>query len=556
MASKDAQPSSLESASEFENDFDCDICLYKDNKKIEAKFCCVDCSKCYCDICVIYHNGMLNKHTVLDRSDVNKWVSQANAFARCGLHPRNVVEMVCEIHGELCCNVCVTFNHKMCRSLRQVKDLAKGIHEMADFKQLPANVSKLTSNINQVIQDMKKKQQSVKESGKSMLKEINALRSALNQLLDELEKRTVIQMKSGLADLDDTLQKDVDSCTRIHDQINDFLDNIRSNDKGSEPNSYICYRKCQDKMTEANSLLHKMSNKAEMSVSFNPDNRAKQLLSDLMTLGEIQTIERQKVFTVKTKHTYSVRQKTNDKTCDITGISELPGGDIILTDSSNSQIKLLSSQFDVIANLEVPKYPQDICHTTGDELAVAVNCDIDKRYEVHFLTVSTGKIKKIRKFTVDHSCFSIRQHQGQLYIGSRTALYLYTTVGQLITTVYENTSGYITVNRFALSRDGSKIYVPASSNQKLITIDRRGNILATLDDPDFVWPCGVHVSESGHVFVCSYDSNTVSQVDLEGRKKLATLVREGRPESIWYSTHTSRLIVAGSQDDIVVTELQ
>ncbi|WAR19556.1 hypothetical protein MAR_001394, partial [Mya arenaria] len=215
------------------HDFECSLCL-EDNVNTKAKFFCKNCSKGYCVTCVIHHNKLFKKHAVLGRNDVDK----------------------------------------MCHSISLVENLAKGIHELAEFKQLPANVSKLTSSLNQVIQDMKKKQQLLKTSGKSTLKEIKALRDTLNQLLEELERRTVEQMDSVLADLDEMIQKDIDSCTNIHGQLKAFLDNVQSQDKGSEPSVYIGYRKCQDKMADAKKQLHEMAIKAEMTVSFQPDNHA------------------------------------------------------------------------------------------------------------------------------------------------------------------------------------------------------------------------------------------------------------------------------------------
>ncbi|XP_052768865.1 uncharacterized protein LOC128209068 [Mya arenaria] len=473
--------------------------------------------------------------------------------------------MVCEDHMELCCSICVSLNHRMCHSISLVENLAKGIHELAEFKQLPANVSKLTSSLNQVIQDMKKKQQLLKTSGKSTLKEIKALRDTLNQLLEELERRTVEQMDSVLADLDEMIQKDIDSCTNIHGQLKAFLDNVQSQDKGSEPSVYIGYRKCQDKMADAKKQLHEMAIKAEMTVSFQPDNHAVEILTDMLTLGNIQAdtakdarnqstlskehLDTLKAFTVKTKKTYSVQQKTDDKSCDITGITELPGGDIILIDLSNTKVKLLNSQFQVIGSCEVPKHPQDICHTTGNELAVAINCNEVKRHALQFLRVFTGSLIMTERFLVDHCCNSIRHHEGQLYVGSYTALYLYTEAGQLIKVVYEDKSGYLTVNHFALSKDCRKIYIPASKRNSLVTIDNTGNILDTLKDPGINWPQSVHVSEGGQVFVCSSGSHTVVQVTHDGGQKLATLVRQGDgincPKTAWYSTNTGRLIVGG-----------
>ncbi|WAR12046.1 TRI33-like protein, partial [Mya arenaria] len=219
MASKHTKSfkDSMSMASDLIHDFVCSPCQ-EDKLNTEAKYFCGDCSKYYCDKCLTFHSKIHKQHTVLGRKDVDKWVGQGDALISCDFHPGKVIELLCEDHAEMCCHLCVSLNHRMCRSISLISDLAKGVYEMADFRLLPSKVAKVTTSLNQVREVRKKNQVSLKACCKYMLTKIKDLRKALNQLLDELEKRTVKQMDSVLADLDVTLQKDIDSCTHIYDQ--------------------------------------------------------------------------------------------------------------------------------------------------------------------------------------------------------------------------------------------------------------------------------------------------------------------------------------------------
>ncbi|WAR05171.1 TRI33-like protein [Mya arenaria] len=261
---------SVLNASDEIHDFSCSVCK-DDNLNIEAKHFCGDCSKYYCDKCLPFHAKIHKRHVVLGKKDVDKWVGQGDTLVMCNLHPPKVLELQCEDHNELCCHLCVSLNHRMCRSISLISDLARGIHKKADFKQLQANVTKVTNTLNQVTEARKKNQNSLKASGKSMLTKIKTLRSSLNQLLDELEKKTVEQMDSVLADLDGSLQKDIDHCDLLHDQLKALLDYVQIQGKDSESSSYIGHRKCQEKMDEANKVLHDMSPKPEETVTFKPN---------------------------------------------------------------------------------------------------------------------------------------------------------------------------------------------------------------------------------------------------------------------------------------------
>ncbi|WAR12012.1 hypothetical protein MAR_026192, partial [Mya arenaria] len=411
MASKHTKSfkDSMSMASDLIHDFVCSPCQ-EDNLNTEAKYFCGDCSKYYCDKCLTFHSKIHKQHVVLGRKDVDKWVGQGDALISCDFHPGKVIELLCEDHAEMCCHLCVSLNHRMCRTISLISDLAKDVYKMADFKQLPSKVAKITTSLNQVREVRKKNQGSLKTSGKSMLTKIKDLRKSLNQLLDKLEKRTVKQMDSVLADLDDTLQKDIDFCTLIHDQLKALMDTIQSQGKDDESSSYIGFRKCEEKMAEANSLLQVMSTKPELTATFQPDTRVTQLLSDMHSLGKLQGNQEtltghqmsnmksseqirplpdiSRVFTVKNKSTFNVNIKQDTVSCYIVGITELSSGEIILVDTRNNRVKILNREYKVIAKYDVPHKPQDICHVTGNQVAVAVNRDYPVRHEVHFLTVT------------------------------------------------------------------------------------------------------------------------------------------------------------------------
>ncbi|XP_052768811.1 uncharacterized protein LOC128209039 isoform X1 [Mya arenaria] len=390
-----------------------------------------------------------------------------------------------------------------------------------------------------------------------MLTQIKDLRDTLNQLLDQLEKGTKEEMNNVLGDLDGSLQRDIESCTHMHDQLKALMDKIQDSGEDNEPNSHIGHRNCIEKIREANYLLHGMLHKPEMKVSFQADTLAREVLSQLKTLRTIQKVQSvQSILRAIQIDKHNIKHKTDKSDC---GIAELPNEEILLVDITNSKVKTLNRKYKMTTHIDLPQNPHDICHISGKGLAVSVNSP-DNRHEVYFLVVKASKIKMNRKFSVDHYCYSIRHHQGKLYVASATALYLYTTSGQLEKKIYEDPSSGCTVKRFALAGDGRKIYIAASDHHKLITIDNKGNILSTLQDQDIKSPVGVYVNEDGHVFVCSYRSCTVIQVDQEGRKKLATLVREedgmNYPQAVCYGTRMRRLIVGGEQDDVLVAHLQ
>ncbi|KAH3720349.1 hypothetical protein DPMN_063246 [Dreissena polymorpha] len=94
---------------------------------------------------------------------------------------------------------------------------------------------------------------------------------------------------------------------------------------------------------------------------------------------------------------------------------------------------------------------------------------------------------------------------------------------------------FVSVNgsySFNITRDlyvtsGDRIFV-TSNLYKVRTLARDGTVLHTFIDPDLKYPHGIHVTDLGQVLVCDNwgGSDTIIQLDTEGKKKLATIATE------------------------------
>ena len=109
---------------------------------------------------------------------------------------------------------------------------------------------------------------------------------------------------------------------------------------------------------------------------------------------------------------------------------------------------------------------------------------------------------------------------------------------------------YCTIAGVAVSPDGKRIYLTDAYNGRLLTLTMDGAATATLQDTAFEhsWLiCNIHVAATGHVFV--FGNTSVSQVDTDGKKILATVDVDGLPSSVYFSEDRSTLLVGMSIDD-------
>ncbi|XP_052249020.1 uncharacterized protein LOC127856882 isoform X1 [Dreissena polymorpha] len=277
------------------------------------------------------------------------------------------------------------------------------------------------------------------------------------------------------------------------------------------------------------------------------------------TVSESDTIikmERSKKYNVKIPLEWR-----NSVKCSVSSICETANGELLITDYFNNRVKLLNQTYKVVAYCDLPGRPFSICSIDSSLVAVTL-----RNREVHFIRVTNDQLVKDKILKLKHYCYGIAHHKGNLYITDSGALYCYTVDGRLVSEMYEETSGGITVKTCAVSPDGERIYVAKWISNQLVTLSRDGTVISTFTDPALDWgDLGVlsvlHVTDSGQVLVCGIGSHKIIQVDRDGRQRLAEVVtkKDGvhNPTSVYYRKHTGSLIVGMYNNyDLLVFEAQ
>lgn len=447
--------------------------------------------------------------------------------------------------------------------IQHIPDIATGIRESADFKRLQQTMNEHLKNLNSSFKGKNKDAQALKEHYQQLQRSIKHFRDKLNKMLDELEKKTSTRLDEIYAKLDGKLGENIRKVKIICDEVQSMLITMKDDAKYTETSAFIAYKKCQDKLTDTDSLLDEM-NKKEYAINFKGNTEIEKYFSSLVAFGEFhsgladtdgQHVDAYKVWGRK-EHKISV--KSDRKANEIWGCCQLPDGTFVLTDSSNQKVKVLNDQLNLQSSMDIsPMFPNDVCHIS--DLEVAVSTGGNNRREIWFINTKFGQLTLTERRKLDHLCGGIAYKMGCLYVSSNTALYVYTQAGKLLNKLYEDTAGSNTIFNFALSHDGKRIYITNMDKHQLITLDSHGNKLATFTDQKLKRPTGICVAANSTVFVCGYDTATVMQVDGNGKNKLAFMATysEGiyAPYSLTFVSNPPRLIVGQVKESILVFNL-
>jgi len=366
-------------------------------------------------------------------------------------------------------------------------------------EQLEHVVGFLNKNGNQI--------QFSQQKGVSKIKEMCA---KLSDKLVEMEKSQIAELDAVLATTQATINAEIAQC-RTH--IND-LDGLTkklelTDNQTDEVNAFVGMTRFKELVSNISLHAHNILDKGKYDVSFTRNNDALKSICSIKRFGQIMT--NRPCRTISTKLAKDLLSPC------IQGVCVMSSGRVVVVDMNNKTVKLLNHEYEVVADLMLMKEPTDVCCIDENQIVVCAG------YELIFVKVEQEKMQEIKRVTLTHRCVGVTSHGNEVHVTSGCALYLYKSSGDLVKLIYNDQSKAPTVQNCAISSDGQFIYITNYTKSKVIVIDRCGQKISELVDNEMVKPEDVCVTAEGHVFVCSYQSDTVIQLDAQCKKKLKTI---------------------------------
>ena len=407
------------------------------------------------------------------------------------------------------------------------------------------------------------------KSGNDCLLQIQALRQQFYAIFDQLERRTISEIKKGNSSVGMKIEADVGNIDDVTERIKKISDDLNEGDENNEARSYIAFTKCDYMIWKAQVLLEDINSKDTYKMSFKPYKAITEYLSSLELLGDVILKGGEKplpdtdhVFEVEKHVKHNVKMADDKSNCNISGICRMATGDFLFVDNCNQKIKVLDNNYKVISTCDVPEHPQNVCLIGEREAAVTVNKNSEDRHEIHFFRVRSGTLLKTRSIKLQHECRGLAYKSGNLFITSHTSLHVYNISSGQNRQIYSDETGDYTVHRCAVSPGGSRIYITNYSHDQLITLNKDGTKLFTLTHSGLQNAWDVHVISLGHVFVSCPVLCTVVKVVVvkDGTHTVTPLAgkKEGltEPKALCFNSSTDTLVVGQFENNIVELKLK
>ncbi|XP_053392481.1 uncharacterized protein LOC128555096 [Mercenaria mercenaria] len=524
-------------ASEEIYDYNCSSCEESGVHKEAHKYC-DSCNLYYCKKCLGEHNKFpaLRGHLIKDVTSQPKQIVQTGTHGvsvtapqvePCENHPEEMIKMFCGEHDAVCCTVCIALDHRGCKDVHYILDLAKDIRkeqEYIDYMNEVTRIKTVYEDAKESIQDEIKKMSVVRTE---IIREIKEYKKELISRIEELESKSI-------EDVNERYRENTEQMNATANQIDESLDKVtelvREIDILSESQVFINIKRRVIEEEEY-MIFTKVLNIEGLSFSLDESIR-----NSLDNVDGLVTAN----FPVKILSTevYDIITVDDDEDIDYSVHDMVILDDDTIVMTCKNILKRFCRYFDELGSTSVQGNSWGVCKTSrSNRLAVTIH----DRQTIQFVKYTEETMSLTKSFTVGCSCRGICCKDRYLYVACGGGpvdndaghIRKYDMKGKLICTIdTDNTGRRIFTSPRLMTFDSSSnnIYI-ADKDNGMIVLDRNGKITSHMYDPFLNHAFGISLASRNAIFVSGYTSNNIQQYD-QNNRFVGTILNF--TDKIWY----------------------
>lgn len=517
----------------------CDPCKYDDTTK-NAKKWCTYCEEGFCVDCEKVHRStkMSRDHKLISVDDYENRYDLISVNLNCGIHCKRL-ELYCNTHNEEICAACITSNHKGCRDIMLIENVAKIAKSSKSLDDLFMIMSIMLSNVKCCIKDREMVTSKIDEEEQYIKKTIFHTRLSLNNRLDELEQNLLFELKSKY----ETSKAKITSSLKNLELLKTELENISKTtvqltEFASDLQIFLATRQTATKIEKLGKGINenlRLENNFSLKIELHP--MILTLLNDIQQqFGEIKLAEQNAGLQFQDEKIDQAQKRIRELKLDfhgknlqlkttfdlkhveysITGCILLPDERII---AAVSDLKKSLQEYNIsgenIRDIPVSGSPFDL--TIIDTHRIAVTYGYGKFIEV--IDMQTNAVNVEKKINCDGSCWGISYQDGKLYVSvCKKGILITNTAGNILNTI-QCDPHYITTTH-------DSIYYTNGSRDTVYCCNMTGQGIWNFTDTLADELEGISVDHNGNVLVVCRMWNSLKLIQHDGKdsKTLLTMV--------------------------------
>ena len=525
-----------------------------ENTSIAASKFCNDCQEYLCLSCVKYHMklGITRNHELVEITNIFlKRSLSKKTEERCLKHSGKVIGMFCSLHEEIGCHECMADNHVHCSDIIYIPERAKGIATSTELQIIKQDLESTKERLNILSYDRQNDLDRLCGQRDMIMNSFSEMKqSIINKLqnIDDLSKRTCQDIYKENVN---SIQSDISACSALSNTLDMMSDLIKST--SDETLLFLQLMRAKRNVSAGLRLIDLMSPKVGRErLTLSPDPRIEHLLDDVKIFGQVNNVQR--LYNAKFVEKFDVSIVSDKEKSDtmMFGCALLPDGRVVLSDFTNKRLKILNKEYKIMSYIELCGSPCGVCVIGEKEAAV---CVFDKCLVQFVNLIST--IRPTRSFKTELKCQGIAFDGTQLFVTvidelrNQVRIYLLSGSLQRIIEKFNKQQLFSSISQIICCPYSARLYV-TDTKKGVITLDKKGNRLALIEDKDIVQPTGITPDGDGGILVAGFETNKVAHFGQDGTK-VSTLLTEKtgikEPLSLCFHCQSSRLHVtlAGSK---------
>lgn len=569
----------------------CDPC--KRNKiSSQVNSYCKNCRDALCESCAKTHRGLRSckNHKVLATSEFAEAINLLKVEEDlCKQHDGKAIEHYCYTHNILCCSQCITENHRKCERVTPVEEIVKTSREKNEIgtlhnainkykgyvdlilkdrssliKQLENKKSKLMeefvnvknhiiSQLEKMDKDLKKILDSTHRSETKKIKtETDKFRELLSALVNTNEMLVVADHHGSNSQLIEMIEKIKAECEYYEESMSIFGSRMR----------IVDYDIALD--TSLQQVINRLNQFGRIDVNTTPSKLppAPKLAA---TLGLQSATTKMKAvkpkYTLDGKHAneigeFCARFVEDMQDCWFTGARFLFDGRILLADRTNRKLKLFTSNFQPVQELQLSSKPWDLTQISDKEVAVTLPAEC----RIQFVSIEASCISQSRSISTDEPCFGVCYADGKIltvtYDGDPPNLKILSLTGKELTYVSVDDDGFALFSKpvyVACNPKADQIFVSDERMGCVVNLKESGELNFNYSALDLGHAAGITLDADGNIYVCGNTSNSVHVLSPSGEKVKVLVTGDSisYPRAVAFEPREMKLLVTQGDKDIV-----
>ena len=557
--------------------YTCEPCNYRGVNR-EAITFCRNCKEYMCHLCTESHKSqkMSRNHKLLDVKDMSGMQTSTvsdSFIMSCDCDQTSLITHYCIEHDQACCSYCKILKHRKCQSIT-IGEKIKSFSEN-QLKEIIQRVVRLKKEMDSFIRNRTTDLKHVQTMTAQCKSDIHTFRKELNSYLDILEDKVVKESEIHEAKYKQEISRHIETCSStLKSLTSDKTLLVEAQATSKKTNMFAAHHKVSHRIESYESLLNDFKQESvSPDLTFKRNEELRNLLKTVKELGQltgqIEHKSSQNTNTLFTELTVDSSREVNiqlssDSCCpDITGCTFMSDGGVVLCDSNNSNLILLSDTFTVKERLHLDSRPFDVSPVNGSNVMVT----LPNKNQLQLIQVIPS-LKIDRSIKVGRKCLGVQVVDDLIYVtchnnpggeGEVLVLDMNGTVTHRLGQPDKKPPMFSSPDYITVCPSTRKLFITDWDTQTVSCLMSDGTVVYQYKDHELSAPTGVVVDGGGNAIVCGLSSDNVQVIRPDGTKCCSLLTSQdgvSRPYSVAYRQSDNTIILGCYNKNILVYKMK